>query len=158
LASLDPGVIGNTGPVIWPTAARISFNPDANPDRLKNNDLRAAYLARSGNNIWLRLNMVGRAGIDAHYVVSVYLLSDQNSEPVVRRFAMQITPGRKQITWLTKPAGYDSSGVSFSYARRQIDLVIPGALTASDRYLMFNDDTTVGRIPVAQVPWCLLKT
>ena len=157
LASLDPSAMGSGGPVIWPTGARISFNPDANPDRLKSNDLRAAYLARSGDDIWLRLNMIGRAGIDAHYVVSVYLLSNQNGEPVVRRFTVQLTPGRKQITWLVKPAGYDSSGASFSYANHQIDLVLPGALTANDNYLMFNDDTTMGRIPVAQVPWCLLK-
>jgi LmbE family N-acetylglucosaminyl deacetylase len=157
LASLAPSVVGSDGPLIWPTGARISFNPDASPDRLKNNDLRAAFLARSGDNIWLRLNMLGRAGIDAHYVVSVYLLSNQNSEPVIRRFSMQITPGKKRIDWLAKPAGYDSSGVSFSYANHQIDLIIPGALMASDSYLMFNDDTTIGRIPVAQVPWCLLK-
>jgi hypothetical protein len=124
---------------------------------LKSNDLRAAYLARSGDNIWLRLNTIGRAGIDAHYVVSIYLLSNQNGEPVVRRFTLQLTPGRKQITWLVKPAAYDSSGASFSYANHQIDLVLPGALTANDSYLMFNDDTTMGRIPVAQVPWCLLK-
>ena len=156
LASLDPGALVSGRPTTWPAEARISFNPDANPDSLKSNDLRAAYLARSGDDIWLRLGTLGRAGIGAHYVVSVYLLSNQNGA-TVRRFTWQMTPGSRRVTWLVKPAGYDPSGASFTYANNQIDMVLPGALTANDNYLMFNDDTTVGRIPVAQVPWCILE-
>jgi LmbE family N-acetylglucosaminyl deacetylase len=156
LTVLDPGSLANGMIAEWPDTARISFNADANPDSLKSNDLRAAYLGRTGNDIHLRLNMLGRMGIDANYVASIYLLPNKTGAPV-RRFTWRMTPRGRRVAWLVKPADYDSSGASLTYADNQIDMVLPNVITAGDNYLMFNDDTTNGGIRVAQVPWCLLK-
>lgn len=156
LASLDPGSLSGSRVVQWPDAARISFNTEAVPGSLKSNDLRSAYIARSRNDIYLRLNTLGRLGLADSYTVSAYLLPGRSGEPV-QRFAWQVTPLRKRVVWLAKPAGYDSSGVSFTYSHNQIDMVLPDVIAANDQYLMFNDDTVIERIPMAQVPWCLLK-
>jgi LmbE family N-acetylglucosaminyl deacetylase len=156
LTILDPGSLSNGMVTVWPDTARISFNADANPDILKSNDLRAAYLGRTGNDIYLRLNMLGRMGIDANYVASIYLLPNKTGAPV-RRFTWRMTPRGKRVVWLVKPADYISSGASFTYANNQIDMALPNVIKTGDNYLMFNDDTTNGGVVVAQVPWCLLK-
>ena len=156
LTSLDPGSVVDDMVYEWPDTARISFNADANPDSLKSSDLRAAYLGRSGNNLYLRLNMLGRMGIDANYVVSIYLLPSKIGAPV-RRFTWRMTPRGRRVVWLVKPVDYDSYGAGFTYVDNQIDMALPDVLTAADNCLMFNDDTISGWIRVAQVPWCLLK-
>jgi LmbE family N-acetylglucosaminyl deacetylase len=186
VASLSPGSLANGVVLHWPDAARISYNPagntsansggyisgntrSANPGAspgghtrsgpgggVKANDLRAAYLARSGNDIYLRINTLGMVGTAADYTASVYLLPGRTGG-TVRRFTWRMTPNRKQVAWLARPGDYDPSGVSVTCSHNQMDIFLPQMIAAGDAYLMFNDDTIIEGIPVAQVPWCLLK-
>lgn len=158
VTGLSPANLSGSRVIDWPGSAQFAYNPAADPvDRNKSqsSDLKSASIGQSGRNLFLQLNTVAVERL-VTYDVSIYLVPKSGAAPV-RRYSLRVSPGKSRLHWLDSPQGYDTGTARLWNHGSRIELSLPDALQAGDRYLMLSTDTYFSRLVLGRVPWNIMQ-
>jgi len=158
VAGLSPANLSGSRVISWPGSAQFAYNPAADPvDRNKSqsSDLKSASIGQAGRSLFLQLNTVAAERL-VTYDVSVYLVPGSDAAPV-RRYSLRVSSGKRRLFWLASPQGYHTGAAQIWNQGNRIEISLPDALQAGDRYLMLSTDTYFSRLVLGRVPWNIMQ-